>query len=103
MQRVRYEETIKDIRTAVAKALGVAPESQLLFWHKAELMPEHDSKTLLEMGLHTGFALQGYDTVRSRSAVEEQSGGLCVCPVLATAYALQNPMLHASSSSETEH
>lgn len=66
-RRVRYEETIKDIRTAVEKALGVTPQNQLLFWHKAELMPQDDPKTLLEMGLHTGFALQGYDVVRASS------------------------------------
>ena len=38
-------------------------ESQQLFWHKKELTSKFDGMTLLDMNMHTGFALQGYDTV----------------------------------------
>lgn len=59
--RVRYEQTLGDIRKAVAEKLGVPPEKQQLFRHGRELTPEYDSRTLLDMDMHTGFALQGYD------------------------------------------
>ncbi|KXZ48401.1 hypothetical protein GPECTOR_28g808 [Gonium pectorale] len=59
--RVRYEQTIGDVKAAAAAKLGVPVEKQQLFWHGKELTPVYDSRTLLEMDMHTGFALQGYD------------------------------------------
>ncbi|KAG2437890.1 hypothetical protein HXX76_005507 [Chlamydomonas incerta] len=59
--RVRYEQTVGDIKTEAAKALGVPADKMQLFWHGKELTPSYDSRTLLDMNLHTGFALQGYD------------------------------------------
>ncbi|PNH03381.1 hypothetical protein TSOC_010581, partial [Tetrabaena socialis] len=59
--RVRYEQTVGDIKTAAAEKLGVPVPSMQLFWHGKELTQVYDSRTLLEMDLHTGFALQGYD------------------------------------------
>lgn len=64
-RRVRYEQTLADLRAAVAAKLGVPPEHQLLFRHGRQLAPEDDGKTLLLLDMHTGFALQGYDTVSS--------------------------------------
>ncbi len=46
-----------------AKVLFYTPLMQL-FHHKRELTPADDSKTLLDMNMHTGFALAGYDMVR---------------------------------------
>lgn len=62
--RVRYEQTILDIKDAIAAKLGVPVEKQQLFWHKKELTAAYHTKTLLEMNLHTGFCLKGYDLVR---------------------------------------
>jgi len=61
--RVKYEQTVSDIRAAVAKKTGVPADKQQLFWHQKELTAAHDHKTLLEMHLHTGFSLKGYDLV----------------------------------------
>lgn len=61
--RVRYEQTIGDVKSAVAKKMGIPAEQQQLFWHKKELTAAYDSKTLLDMDMHTGFALKGYDLV----------------------------------------
>jgi hypothetical protein len=60
---VKYEQTIGDVKAAVASRLGVPVEQQQLFWHKKELTEAYDTKTLLEMNMHTGFALKGYDLV----------------------------------------
>ena len=65
VHRVKYEQTVKDIRAAVAKKTGVPADKQQLFWHQKELTPTHDNKTLLDMHLHTGLSLRGYDLVRS--------------------------------------
>ena len=43
--------------------MGIPVEKQQLFWHKKELTAAYDSKTLLDMNMHTGFALKGYDLV----------------------------------------
>lgn len=61
---MHYHETVTDIKVAVAAKLGVPVESQQLFWHNQELTARHDATTLLELGLHTGFCLRGYDLVR---------------------------------------
>lgn len=61
--RVRYDQTIGDVKAAVADKMGVPAEQQQLFHHKRELTSSFDSKTLLEMNMHTGFALKGYDLV----------------------------------------
>ena len=34
---IRYDQTVRDLREAVAKKLDVPPEQQQLFWHKREL------------------------------------------------------------------
>lgn len=60
--RVRYEQTIGDLRVAAAKAAGIPTDALQLFWHRRELLPAtHDGRTLLEMNMHTGFTLRGYD------------------------------------------
>lgn len=61
--RVKYEQTVSDIRAAVARKTGVPADKQQLFWHQKELTTAYDHKTLLEMHLHTGFSLKGYDLV----------------------------------------
>ena len=65
--RVKYEQTVNDIRAAVAKKTGVPADKQQLFWHQKELTPAYNNTTLLDMHLHTGFSLRGYDLVRSLS------------------------------------
>ena len=69
---MKYEQTVRDIKTAVAAKLGVPVENQQLFWHRRELTEEDDGKTLLDMNMHTGFSLRGYDLV---SHVESLSCG----------------------------
>jgi len=61
--RIRYEQTIGDLKAAVAAKMGIPVEQQQLFWHKKELTTAYDDKTLLDMNMHTGFALKGYDLV----------------------------------------
>ena len=61
--RVKYDETLRDLKAAVAKKTGVPAESQQLFWHQKELTSSYDDKTLLDMHLHTGLSLRGYDLV----------------------------------------
>jgi hypothetical protein len=61
--RVRYDQTLGDLRQAVSAKLGVPADKQQLFFHKQELLPADDARTLLEMNMHTGFALKGYDLV----------------------------------------
>lgn len=63
VHRVKYEQTVKDIKVAVAKKTGVPADKQQLFWHQKELTPAYENKTLLDMHLHTGFSLRGYDLV----------------------------------------
>ncbi|KAK9807044.1 hypothetical protein WJX72_011794 [[Myrmecia] bisecta] len=59
--RIKYEQTIRDLKEAVATKTQVPVDKQLLFWHKKELTVAYDSKTLQDMNLHTGFSLMGYD------------------------------------------
>lgn len=40
--RVKYEQTVSDIRAAVAKKTGVPTDKQQLFWHQKELTPAYD-------------------------------------------------------------
>mmetsp|Transcript_6814 Transcript_6814/g.16671 ORF Transcript_6814/g.16671 Transcript_6814/m.16671 type:complete len:146 (-) Transcript_6814:464-901(-) len=61
--RAQYEETILDLKKKVEEATGVPVDKQLLFWHFKELTSEYDNKTLLDLNLHTGFSLTGYDLV----------------------------------------
>ncbi|KAG2494313.1 hypothetical protein HYH03_007666 [Edaphochlamys debaryana] len=77
--RVRYEQTLGDVRAAASAALGVPADKMQLFRHGRELQPEQDSRTLLELSLHTGFALQGYDlsvTPKYWPPVKETAEGL---------------------------
>lgn len=62
--RVKYEQTISHIKEAVSEKLHVPVNRIQLFWQKRELTKQFDTKTLLEMHLHTGFSLRGYDLVR---------------------------------------
>lgn len=48
----------------MAAKMGIPVAQQQLFWHKRELTAAYDEKTLLDMNMHTGFALKGYDLVR---------------------------------------
>jgi hypothetical protein len=75
--RVKYEQTIGDIKAAVADKLGVPPEQQQLFWHKKELTASYDARTLLDMDMHTGFGLKGYDLVSRAGGGGGQLGGCC--------------------------
>ncbi|KAF5834457.1 hypothetical protein DUNSADRAFT_8885 [Dunaliella salina] len=59
---LRYEETVGDIKEKASKALGIPKENLQLFRHKKELTAAYDNKTLLELEIHTGFGLQGWDT-----------------------------------------
>merc|ERR1712188_311213 len=59
--RVQYEETILDLKKKVEEATEVPVDKQLLFWHFKELTDEFNDKTLLDLNLHTGFSLTGYD------------------------------------------
>lgn len=61
--RVKYEQTIGHIKSAVSEKLHVPKNQIQLFWHKQELTTDFDDKTLLDMNLHTGFSLRGYDLV----------------------------------------
>ncbi len=61
--RIKYSQTMRDVRLAVQKELGVPVESQQLFRHNTELLAAEDSMTLMELQLHTGFSLKGYDMV----------------------------------------
>lgn len=47
----------------VAKKAGIEDISKLqLFHHGKEMIPDnYDTRTLLDMDLHTGFSLMGYD------------------------------------------
>lgn len=84
--RVRYEQTVGDIRKAVAEKAGIDIENVQLFHHGKEMKPEeYDGKTLLEMDLHTGFSLMGYDTSVTPvywPPVRERNGRLEVVPAL---------------------
>jgi hypothetical protein len=54
-----------------------------LFWTGRELTPAYDAKTLLEMNLHTGFSLHGYDLSEEPDywpPVRETPAGLEVVP-----------------------
>ena len=62
--RAQYEETILDLKKKVEAETGVPVDKQLLFWHFKELTSDYDDKTLLDLNLHTGFSLTGYDLVR---------------------------------------
>eukprot|EP00890_Picochlorum_soloecismus_P006488 jgi/Picsp_1/6840/NSC_04177-R1_hypothetical protein VOLCADRAFT_90160 [Volvox carteri f. nagariensis] len=80
--RIKYEQTIGDIRKAVSSQAGIALDKVQLFRHGKELIPEkYDAKTLLEMDLHTGFSLMGYDLTEKPvywPPVKETSEGLQV-------------------------
>ena len=82
--RAKYEETIGDIRRMVCKKANMEEKHLQLFWHGKELRAdEYDSKTLLEMDLHTGFSLMGYDLSVSPDywpPVRETPHGLEVIP-----------------------
>ena len=50
--------------------MGVPVEQQLLFWHDKELTASYDRKTLLDLHLHTGFSLKGYDMVGQKAHLD---------------------------------
>lgn len=57
-----------DLKAAVAAKMGIPVAQQQLFWHKRELTAAYESRTLLDMNMHTGFAIKGYDLVRLAAA-----------------------------------
>lgn len=59
--RIKYEQTVGDLRKSVAKKANIEVGKLQLFWHGRELTEDFDEKTLLDMDLHTGFSLMGYD------------------------------------------
>merc|ERR1719181_699097 len=59
--RCGYNQTIGELRQKLEAASGCPVDKQLLFYKHREVRPEMDAKTLLELNLHTGFALSGYD------------------------------------------
>lgn len=59
--RIHYDQTIGDLKLAVAKKLNIAVDKVQLFWHKKELCADGDGRTLMEMDIHTGFGFRGYD------------------------------------------
>eukprot|EP00241_Pyramimonas_parkeae_P007648 CAMPEP_0114252378 /NCGR_PEP_ID=MMETSP0058-20121206/15801_1 /TAXON_ID=36894 /ORGANISM="Pyramimonas parkeae, CCMP726" /LENGTH=149 /DNA_ID=CAMNT_0001366301 /DNA_START=92 /DNA_END=539 /DNA_ORIENTATION=+ len=60
--RVKYEETIGDLKKKVEKKTGVLPEKQLALLDGKELKSDlYDKLTLNNLKLHTGFSLNGYD------------------------------------------
>lgn len=59
--RIKYEQTIRDLREAAAASFGLSLDLLQLFWRGRELTSATDGLTLLEANLHTGFSLQGYD------------------------------------------
>ena len=61
--RIKYEQTVGDIKKAVEKKLKIPVENQQLFWQNKELTKARDGTTLLDLGLHTGASLKGYDLV----------------------------------------
>lgn len=73
--RCKYEQTLLDIKNAVAKKTGCPADKQQLFWQGRELTAADDKKTLLEMNLHTGFSLMGYDLVRGWAGPAGRPGG----------------------------
>lgn len=82
--RIRYDQTIGDVKAAIAKKMNIPVDQQQLFWHKKELTEAYDSKTLLEMNMHTGFALKGYDLVS------------CSLHSLLSTYAINNAIARSS-------
>lgn len=48
-----------DIKKKAAVKAGINEDKLQLFWHNKELTPEFNTRTLLEMNLHTGFSLMG--------------------------------------------
>lgn len=59
--RVKYEQTVGEIREAAARILEIPVEKLQLFWHGKEVTAEQYTLTLLDANLHTGFSLMGYD------------------------------------------
>jgi len=78
--RVKYEETIADLKRKVEKELGVPPEKQQLFHHGNEMVDRiYSDMTLEQLNLHTGFQLKGYDLTEEPDywpPVEETPKGL---------------------------
>lgn len=70
----------------VAKKAGLELDKLQLFWHGKEMKPEDfDQKTLLDMDLHTGFSLMGYDLNEEPDywpPVRKTEAGLEVIPAI---------------------
>lgn len=65
---VRYDQTVADLRAAVASRTGVPANLQQYFWHRRELTAADDARTLLDIDWHTGFGIRAYDLVRRPAA-----------------------------------
>ncbi|KAL6750468.1 hypothetical protein V8C86DRAFT_1815900 [Haematococcus lacustris] len=59
--RLRYDQTLADLRQAVCRALDIPADKLQLFRYGKELPATMDSKSIMEMDIHTGFGLQGWD------------------------------------------
>lgn len=79
--RVKYEQTVAEIREAAARKLDIPVDKLQLFWHGSELGAADYARTLLDSNLHTGFALMGYDLTETPDywpPVEKTPQGLVV-------------------------
>ncbi|PRW44616.1 PXMP2 4 family 2-like [Chlorella sorokiniana] len=72
--RIKYEQTIADLKKAAAAKLGVPLDKLLLFWQTKELTAAYDSKTLLELNLHTGFSVSKHDLPALRELLDGPEG-----------------------------
>lgn len=59
--RVRYEETVAVLKKRIANCFAISVGQVQLFWQNKELTNAFDDKTMLDMNIHTGFGIQGYD------------------------------------------
>eukprot|EP01024_Parvocaulis_polyphysoides_P018159 TRINITY_DN18009_c0_g1_i1.p2 TRINITY_DN18009_c0_g1~~TRINITY_DN18009_c0_g1_i1.p2 ORF type:complete len:124 (-),score=21.56 TRINITY_DN18009_c0_g1_i1:314-640(-) len=57
--RCGYDEKIVDLKSLINKKSGV--ENLQLFWRGEELNERFDEMQLLDLDMHTGICLKGYD------------------------------------------
>lgn len=79
--RVKYEETVLDLKKKVEEKLGIPVDKQQLFWHHKELRDDlYGHLTMQKLSMHTGSSLRGYDLTVTPDywpKVEETEKGLC--------------------------
>lgn len=69
--RAPYEATVQALRGEISKVAGV-PADQLQLFHRGHELPSDDTRTLLDLDLHTGFSLHCYNLVREEKRVVTQ-------------------------------